>query len=80
MTESDNKGLKPSDCSCCFSTLGGPSTNQESNPQDNLVSYKMGRGGGVQVKLYPYEKGGGGVLAMLKEGYNKVRGSFYAVA
>ena len=41
-----------------------------------------GRGGG-HVKFYTYKKGGGGaekVLAMLKGGHKKFRGSFYAVA
>ena len=41
-----------------------------------------GRGGG-HVKFYPYEKGGGGmekVLAMLKGGHEKFRGSFSLVA
>ena len=38
-----------------------------------------GRGG--HVKFYPYEKGGAEkVLAMLKGGRKKFRGSFYAVA
>ena len=33
------------------------------------------------MKFYPYEKGGAEtVLAMLKGGHNKFRGSFYAVA
>ena len=34
------------------------------------------------MKFYPYEKGGGAekVLAMLKEGHKKLRGSLYAVA
>ena len=33
------------------------------------------------MKCYPYEKGGGGVLAMLKGGgHNKFWGSFYTVA
>ena len=47
-----------------------------------------GRGGGAtkqeggwHVKFYSYEKGGGAekVLAMLKGGHKKFRGSFYAV-
>ena len=32
------------------------------------------------MKFYPYEKGGGEVLAMLKGGHNKFWGGFYAVA
>ena len=34
------------------------------------------------MKIYPYEKGGGVVLAMLKwgGGHNKFWGSFYTVA
>ena len=34
------------------------------------------------MKFYPYEKGGGAqkVLAMLKGGHKKFRGSLYAVA
>ena len=43
--------------------------------------YKMGGGG--HVKFYSIRKGGGGggeVLAMLKGGHKKFRGSFYAVA
>ena len=35
------------------------------------------------MKFYPYVKGGGGaekVLAMLKGGHKKFRGSFYVVA
>ena len=34
------------------------------------------------MKFYPYEKGGGAekVLAMLKGGHKKFRGSFYIVA
>ena len=36
---------------------------------------------GGHVKFYLYEKGGGGVLVMLKGGgHNKFWGSFYAVA
>ena len=35
---------------------------------------------GGHVKFYPYEKGGGKVLAMLKGGHKKFRGSFYVVA
>ena len=36
----------------------------------------------MQVKFYPYEKGGGleKVLAMLKGGHEKFRGSFSLVA
>ena len=38
-----------------------------------------GRGG--HLKFYPYEKGGAEkVLAMLKGGHKKFRGSFYVVA
>ena len=32
------------------------------------------------MKFYPYEKGGGGVLAMVKGCHKKFWGSFYAVA
>ena len=32
------------------------------------------------MKFYPYEKGGGGVLAMLKRGHNKFWGNFYVLA
>ena len=32
------------------------------------------------MKFYPYEKGGGKVLAMLKGGHKKFWGSFYAIA
>ena len=36
--------------------------------------------GGGHVKFYPYEKGVGKVLAILKGGHNKFWGSFYVVA
>ena len=32
------------------------------------------------MKIYPYKKGGGGVLAMLKVGHKKFWGIFYVVA
>ena len=40
--------------------------------------YKMGRGGGVQVKFYPYEKGGGTSFSHAKEGggHKRFWGSF----
>ena len=37
-----------------------------------------GRGGG-HLKFYPYEKGGGGGLAILNWGHKKFWGSFYEV-
>ena len=51
-----------------------------------LVTNYREEGGGLQnrrrghVKFYPYGKGGGKSLAMLKGGHKKFRGSFYVVA
>ena len=45
-------------------------------------AYTTGGGGGGAREDLPLRKGGGGegVLAMVKGGYNKFWGSFYAVA
>ena len=50
-----------------------------------VTNYREGGGAtkweGGHVKFYPYEKGGAEkVLAMLREGHNKFRGSFDTAA
>ena len=64
-----------------------PTTGRQHCPKGLVTDYREGgggykTGGGGHVKIYPYEKGGGGGLAMLKGGggHTKCWGSFYAVA